>query len=530
MSPITITGKMHPGFDNILTEEALEFLVKLHQMFNGTRKSLLERRKETHQKILAGNNPTFLRETESIRKGNWQVDQIPEDLQDRRCEITGPAEAKMMINALNSGAKIFMADLEDSITPNWYNQIQGQVNLSAAYERTLQFTNTKAKEYRLNDGELATLIVRPRGWHLEEKNILIDGEVASGSLVDAGLYLFHNIKRTLEKGTGPYLYLPKLENHLEARLWDEVFAFAENELGVNYGTIKATVLLETILASFVIEEIIYELRGHMAGINAGRWDYMFSVIKKFRHMPDFIWPDRSQVTMTVPLMRAYTELLVQTCHKRGAHAIGGMAAFIPSRRDEEVNRVAMEKVQQDKEREAQDGFDGSWVAHPDLVPVCTEVFSKAFEEGHVNQKHRMREDVQISAEMLLEFQIPGGKITESGLRNNVSVGIQYIAAWLGGTGAVAIFNLMEDAATAEISRSQIWQWCRHPQGKLEDGRKITNELVLNIIPEELAKIRESYGGSYNEEKMKQATDLFISLVSEEAFEEFLTIRAYDQLD
>ena len=529
MSPITITGKMHPGFDNILTEEALEFLVKLHQMFNGTRKSLLERREETHQKILAGNNPTFLRETESIRKGNWQVDPIPEDLRDRRCEITGPAEAKMMINALNSGAKIFMADLEDSYTPNWYNQIQGQVNLCAAYERTLQF-NTKVKEYRLKDGELATLIVRPRGWHLEEKHILIDGEVASGSLVDAGLYLFHNIKRTLEKGTGPYFYLPKLENHLEARLWDDVFTFAEKELGVNYGTIKATVLLETILASFEIEEILYELRGHMAGINAGRWDYLFSVIKKFRHIPDFIWPDRSQVTMTVPLMRAYTELLVQTCHKRGAHAIGGMAAFIPSRRDEEVNRVAMEKVQQDKEREAQDGFDGSWVAHPDLVSVCTEVFSKAFEEGHVNQKHRMREDVEISAEMLLEFQIPGGKITESGLRYNISVGIQYIAAWLGGTGAVAIFNLMEDAATAELSRSQIWQWCRHPQGKLEDGRKITNELVLNIIPEELAKIRESQGSTLKEEKIKQATDLFISLVSGEAFEEFFTIRAYGQLD
>jgi len=529
MSPITITGKMHPGFDNILTEEALEFLVKLHQMFNGTRKSLLERREETHQKILAGNNPTFLRETESIRKGNWQVDPIPEDLQDRRCEITGPAEAKMMINALNSGAKIFMADLEDSYTPNWYNQIQGQVNLCAAYERTLQF-NTKVKEYRLKDGELATLIVRPRGWHLEEKHILIDGEVASGSLVDAGLYLFHNIKRTLEKGTGPYFYLPKLENHLEARLWDDVFTFAEKELGVNYGTIKATVLLETILASFEIEEILYELRGHMAGINAGRWDYLFSVIKKFRHIPEFIWPDRSQVTMTVPLMRAYTELLVQTCHKRGAHAIGGMAAFIPSRRDEEVNRVALEKVQQDKEREAQDGFDGSWVAHPDLVSVCTEVFSKAFEEGHVNQKHRMREDVEISAEMLLEFQIPGGKITESGLRYNISVGIQYIAAWLGGTGAVAIFNLMEDAATAELSRSQIWQWCRHPQGKLEDGRKITNELVLNIIPEELAKIRESHGSTLNEEKIKQATDLFISLVSGEAFEEFFTIRAYGQLD
>ena len=529
MENITITGKMHPGFDEILTEEAQEFLLKLHQRFNNTRKAMLGRRTEIHNKILAGENPIFLPETESVRKGNWKVDPIPDDLQDRRCEITGPAEAKMMINALNSGAKIFMVDLEDSITPNWFNQIQGQANLSAAYERTLEFTSTEGKEYRLNQGELATLIVRPRGWHLDEKHILIDGEVASGSLVDAGLYLFHNIKRTLNKGTGPYLYLPKLENHLEARLWDEVFIFAEQELGVMHGTIKVTVLLETILAAFEIEEILYELREHMAGINAGRWDYMFSAIKKFRHVPEFLWPDRAQVTMTAPMMRAYTELLVQTCHKRGAHAIGGMAAFIPSRRDAEVNRVALAKVKEDKEREAQDGFDGSWVAHPDLVPVCTDVFSQAFEEGKVNQKHRLREDVQVTPEMMLDFKIPGGKITESGLRNNISVGIQYIAAWLKGTGAVAIFNLMEDAATAEIARSQVWQWSHHPEGKLDDGRNITLEMVQTMIPEELAKIREAYGQAFDEEKMNQATDLFTSLVSEKEFEEFLTIRAYDQL-
>jgi malate synthase len=336
----------------------------------------------------------------------------------------------MMINALNSGATIYMTDLEDSNTPNWFNQIQGQANMSAVYERTLEFTSPVGKEYRLNDGELATLILRPRGWHLEEKHILIEGETTSGSLVDAGLYLFHNIKRTLSKGTGPYFYLPKVENHLEARLWDDVFTFSEKELGVPHGTIKATVLLETILASFEIDEILYELREHMAGINAGRWDYMFSVIKKFRHLPEFIWPERAQVTMTAPLMSAYTELLVQTCHKRGAHAIGGMAAFIPSRRDAEVNRVALEKVREDKEREAEDGFDGSWVAHPDLVTVCTEVFSEAFEEGRVHQKHRLREDVKVTAEMLLDFQIPGGNITESGLRNNISIGIQYIAEWL----------------------------------------------------------------------------------------------------
>ncbi|SVB67280.1 uncharacterized protein METZ01_LOCUS220134, partial [marine metagenome] len=428
------------------------------------------------------------------------------------------------------GATVFMADLEDSITPNWFNQIQGQANLSDTYERTLEFTSPEGKEYRLNEGKLATLIVRPRGWHLEEKHILIDGEIASGSLVDAGLYLFHNTKLTLSKGTGPYFYLPKLENHLEARLWDEVFTFAEQELGVKNGTIKATVLLETILASFEIEEIIYELRRHMSGINAGRWDYMFSAIKKFRHVPEFLWPDRAQVTMTAPLMRAYTELLVQTCHKRGTLAIGGMAAFIPSRRDAEVNRVALEKVRQDKEREAQDGFDGSWVAHPDLVAVCTDVFSNVFEEGRVNQKHRKREDVQVTPEMILDFQIPGGEITELGLRNNISVGIQYIAAWLRGTGAVAIFNLMEDAATAEIARSQVWQWSHHPEGKLDDGRQVTVEMVQSMIPEELAKIRDDYGEAYDEIKMNQATDLFFKLVAEEEFEEFLTIRAYDQLD
>ena len=530
MNNIIITGKMYPEFDKILTEEAQEFLVKLHQRYNNTRKAVLDRRTAIHHKILAGENPIFLHETASVRKGNWKVDPIPDDLQDRRCEITGPAEAKMMINALNSGAKIFMADLEDSITPNWFNQIQGQANISSAYERTLEFTSTKGKEYRLNKGELATLIVRPRGWHMEEKHILIDGEVASGSLVDAGLYLFHNIKRTLSHGTGPYFYLPKLENYMEARLWDEVFAFSEQELGVTHGTIKATVLLETILAAFEIEEILYELREHMAGINAGRWDYMFSAIKKFRHEPGFLWPDRAQVTMTAPMMRAYTELMVQTCHKRGAHAIGGMAAFIPNRRDAEVTRVALAKVKEDKEREAQDGFDGSWVAHPDLVQVCTDVFSKVFEEGKVNQIHRLREDVQVTPEMMLDFKIPGGKITETGLRNNISVGIQYISAWLKGTGAVAIFNLMEDAATAEISRSQVWQWIQHSDGKLDDGRQITFEMVQTMIPEELVKIREAYGKVYDEEKMNQATDLFTSLVSGDNFEEFFTIRAYDQLD
>jgi len=529
MNKIQIKGKLHQGFEKILTKEAQDFLVLLHQRFNNNRLTLLARRTHIHNKIIDGEKPTFLSETESVRKGDWKVDPVPEDLQDRRCEITGPAEAKMMINALNSGAKIFMVDLEDSITPNWFNQIQGQVNICEAYEKKLQFTNPQGKEYCLNE-DTSTMIVRPRGWHLEEKNILIDGEISSGSIVDAGLYLFHNIKRTLKKGTGPYFYLPKIENHLEARLWNEIFTYAESELGVKHGSIKATVLLETILASFEIEEILYELREHMAGINAGRWDYMFSVIKKFKHLPEFVWPDRSQVTMTAPLMRAYTELLVQTCHKRDAHAIGGMAAFIPSRKDPEINRIALEKVRQDKEREAQDGFDGSWVAHPDLVPVCTEVFSNSFEKGRVNQKNRMREDVKITSNMILDFQIPEGKITELGLRNNISVGIQYIGAWLRGNGAVAIFNLMEDAATAEIARSQVWQWCHHSQGILDDGRKITTDMVKKIIPEEISKISEFYGDDYDEKKISQAKDLFISLVTENEFEEFLTLRAYDHLD
>ena len=529
MSKIEIFGNIHPGFEKILTKDAQSFLIELHTKFNPKRLTLLKRRVEIHNEIISGKKPTFLKETEFIRKGEWEVAPIPEDLQDRRCEITGPAEAKMMINALNSRARIFMVDLEDSITPNWFNQIQGQLNIREAYEKTLQFTSPQGKKYSLNEN-LATIIMRPRGWHLDEKNIFINGEISSGSLVDAGLYLFHNISHTLKKETGPYFYLPKIENHLEARLWNEIFTFSENELGVNYGSIKATVLLETILAAFEIEEIIYELKDHMAGINAGRWDYMFSVIKKFKHLPEFIWPDRAQVTMTTPLMRSYTELLVKTCHKRGAHAIGGMAAFIPNRKDPEISKIALDKVRQDKEREAKDGFDGSWVAHRDLVPVCTEVFSKFFEEGRVNQKNIMREDVNISADMILDFQIPEGKITELGLRNNISVGIQYIAAWLGGNGAVAIFNLMEDAATAEIARAQVWQWCNHPGGILEDDRKITIDLVQEMITEEISKIKESHGTNFNEKMIEQAKNLFISLVTGSKFEEFLTLKAYSHID
>lgn len=527
---IQITGTMHPGFESILTPQAQEFLVMLHRKFNSRRKELLQYRRQVHSGIQGGRRPGFLEETLNIREGEWQVAPIPADLQDRRCEITGPVDAKMMINALNSGARVFMADLEDSNTPNWFNQIQGQLNLIAAHERTLAFDSPEGKAYRLNEENLAVLVVRPRGWHLEEKHLLIDGEVASGSLVDAGLYLFHNAKRTLAKGTGPYFYLPKMESHLEARLWNDVFVSAQDALGVPQGSVKATVLIETILAAFEMEEIIYELRTHMAGLNAGRWDYMFSAIKKFHHDPGFLWPDRAQVTMTAPLMRAYTELLVRTCHKRGAHAIGGMAAFIPSRRDPEVNRVALAKVREDKQREAGDGFDGSWVAHPDLVPICTEVFSEAFEAGRINQKQRMREDVQITPDQLLDFKIPGGQITEAGVRNNISVGIQYIEAWLRGNGAVAIYNLMEDAATAEISRAQLWQWIRHPEGKLEDGRKITKEMVQAMIPEELGNIQQAYGDAYDAASFENAARLLEDLATSDAFEDFLTIKAYDQLD
>jgi malate synthase len=525
---IQINGPMHDGFADVLSNEAQEFVVMLHRKFNARRQELLQRRESVQQDILNGKRPDFLPETQSVRDGDWQVAPLPDDLQDRRCEITGPTEAKMMINALNSGARVFMADLEDANSPNWFNQIQGQINLQRAIDRTLNFQNPDGREYKLND-QVATLLVRPRGWHLDEKHILIDGEIASGSLVDFGLYFFHNHERVKKINSGIYLYLPKLENHLEARLWNDVFVAAQEYVGKPIGGIKATILLEHILASFEIEEMIYELRDHLAGMNAGRWDYMFSCVKKFRNDPDFLWPDRALVTMAVPFMRAYTEALVRACHKRGAHAIGGMAAFIPSRRDEEVNRNALAKVRADKERDANDGYDGSWVAHPDLVPVCTEVFSEKFEDGKVNQKHRLREDVVPDPKGMLNFKVPGD-ITEAGLRNNISVGIQYIESWLNGMGAVAIFNLMEDAATAEISRSQIWQWIRHPEGKLSDGRKITVEMYRELAQEEIAKVREARGESFNEASFAKAAEIMDVLATDPEFKEFLTVQAYSELD
>ena len=516
--------------ERVLPPEAMHFVAELHRAFNSRRLELLRRRTERQAEIDAGTLPDFLNETKHIREDRgWQVGAVPDDLQRRHVEITGPVERKMMINALNSGADVFMADFEDANSPTWENITRGHINLQDAIARTISFTNPDGKEYRLNE-KIATLLVRPRGWHLTDKHVLIDGEPISGSILDFGLYFFHNAEKLLEKGTGPYYYLPKLESHREARLWNDVFNMAQDTLGIPRGTIKVTVLIENILAAFEMEEILYELKEHIVGLNAGRWDYIFSVIKKFRNLPGFLLPDRAQITMTVPFMRAYTELLVKTCHQRGAHAIGGMAAFIPSRRDPEINRVALEKVREDKVRESDDGFDGTWVAHPDLVPVAKEVFDGVLGDKP-HQKERMREDVQVNAADLLNFNIEGGKITEDGLRLNINVGLQYMASWLRGVGAAAIFNLMEDTATAEISRAQIWQWVHHPTAALEDGRKVSVELYKSLLPEELEKIKELYGEElYRNGKFDIATQLLDRLVVDDEFVDFLTLIAYDYLD
>ncbi|GEM87199.1 malate synthase A [Meiothermus granaticius] len=515
---VQILGPELPASSAILSPEALAFVAGLQREFGAVRRGLLERRGEMAARIAAGETPRFLEHTRFIREGDWSVAPAPPDLNDRRTEITGPVERKMMINALNSGAKVFMADLEDALSPTWENVVQGQQNLKDAVRKTIRLTTPEGKEYTLNE-QTATLVVRPRGWHLLERHVWVDGQPVSASLFDFGLYFFHNAQELLQRGSGPYFYLPKLENHLEARLWNEVFNFAQDSLGLPRGTVRATVLIETVLAAFEMEEILYALKEHAAGLNAGRWDYIFSCIKKFATQ-DVIFPDRAQVTMTVPFMRAYTELLVRTCHKRGAHAIGGMAAFIPSRRDPEVNERALKAVRADKERESGDGFDGTWVAHPDLVPVALEVFNQVLGEAP-NQKHRLREEVRVQPEQLLDFRIPGGKVTEAGVRNNISVGLQYTAAWLGGSGAVAIFNLMEDAATAEISRSQLWQWI-HKGAVLEDGRPLTPELYRQLKAEETAKL----GGL---PRLQEAADLLDSLVLQPQFEEFLTLPAYTHL-
>ena len=529
VSGIEIKGEVTREFEGILTEDALQFIAKLHRKFAGTRASLLEKRIARQAEIDAGNMPDFLQETDNIRNdSSWQVGPIPDDLQSRRIEITGPVERKMMINALNSGSNVFMADFEDANSPTWFNLVQGQINLRDAVNRTISFTNPNGKQYKLNE-EIATLLVRPRGWHLNEKHLLVDGRPISGSIFDFGLYFYHNAKNLLERGSGPYFYLPKLESHLEARLWNDVFCMAQDELGIPRGAIKATVLIETILAAFEMDEILYELRDHIAGLNAGRWDYIFSVIKKFRNRTDALLPDRAQITMTVPFMRAYTELMVKTCHKRGAHAIGGMAAFIPNRKDPEVTEIALAKVREDKERESNDGFDGTWIAHPDLMTVAKEPFDKIL-NGNVHQKERKREDVRITAKDLLNFNIPGGEITEEGLRHNIRVALQYLESWLNGTGAVGIYNLMEDAATAEISRAQIWQWLHNPDTKLSDGRKVTPELYRSCFFEEQKKIKSMVGDErYNSGKYELASQLFDRFATEEKFTDFLTLIAYKHL-
>ncbi len=514
-SGFEITGAITPEVGEILSPGALAFLVGLQREFGAGRAAVLERRVGIADFIKQGGELGFLPHTQHMRTSAWQVGPAPADLNDRRTEITGPTEKKMMINALNSGAKVFMCDCEDSLSPTWQNVVQGQVNLKQAIRRTLGFTSAEGKEYRLNE-KIATLVVRPRGWHMTERHLLVDDAPISGSLFDFGLYFFHNAKELLSRGSGPYFYLPKTESHLEAKLWNDVFNFAQDYLSIPRGSIRATVLIETITAAFEMEEILFELKEHAAGLNAGRWDYIFSCIKKFANR-DVIFPDRSAVTMTVPFMRAYTELLVKTCHTRGAHAIGGMSAFIPNRRDPEVTERAIDQVTKDKQRESGDGFDGTWVAHPDLVPVSIAVFDAVLGE-RPNQKERRRDEVNIRAEQLTDFVIPNSGVTEAGLRNNISVGLQYLAAWLGGSGAVAIFNLMEDAATAEISRSQLWQWV-HKSVALEGGRVIDAQLYKELKAEEEAKLADL-------PRLKQAGDLLDELVLQDEFAEFLTLGAY----
>ena len=519
---VTITGPITSAVEEVLTPDALAFITDLHRRFNPTRRQLLNARAERQAAINQGANLGFLDETASVREAEWQVAPAPADLNDRRVEITGPTERKMMINALNSGAKVFMADFEDALSPTWENVIDGQVNCSDAIRRTISFQNPDGRVYKLND-EIATLLIRPRGWHLVEKHLLIDGEPVSASIFDFGLYMFRNAKELLARGSGPYFYLPKLESHLEARLWNDLFNYTQDELGIPRGSVRATVLIETILAALEMEEILYEIRDHAAGLNAGRWDYIFSAIKKFAQRSTHVLPDRGQVTMTVPFMRAYTELLVRTCHKRGAHAIGGMAAFIPNRRDPVVTENALAKVKEDKERESRDGCDGTWVAHPDLVPLVKEIFDQVLGD-RPNQKDKLREDVHVTADQILDVQIPSGQVTDAGLRLNISVALQYMNAWLNGNGAAAINNLMEDAATAEISRSQLWQWI-HQGAKLEDGRTITVDLYQQLRNEELAKL----GGS-GVSRYEESVELLDNLVLSKDFVEFLTFPAYELLD
>ena len=508
---IEITRPDATHTSEILTPEALGFVAQLHRSFNAERERLLADRRRRQERLDAGEMPDFLPNPIESRDAAWTVAPAPADFDDRRVEITGPAEPKMMINALNSGASVFMCDFEDALSPTWENVVTGQWAVSEAVRRRLTF-QTDERAYTLND-TIATLCIRPRGWHLPERHVLVDGAPISASIFDFGIWFFHNARELVDRGTGPYLYLPKLESHLEAALWNRIFIAAQEAFDVPHGTIRATVLIETILAAFEMDEILYELRDHAAGLNAGRWDYIFSLIKKFGARADMVLPDRAQVTMTVPFMRAYTELLVQTCHRRGAHAIGGMAAFIPSRRDPDVNEQALEKVRDDKVRESGDGFDGTWVAHPDLVPVAREVFDSVL-ESRPNQKDRQRPEVRVTTGDLVDVRVPDGRVTETGVRANVSVGLAYLASWLAGNGAAAINNLMEDAATAEISRSQIWQWIHHGRVERADVERIIGEVMAELPDEPV---------------YYEAREVFEKVALREVFVDFLTLTAYAQL-
>jgi malate synthase len=516
---VRITGPMNEAYNTVLTEGAVEFLLTLSKNFEGRRQELLAKRRERQQETDRGAMPDFLPETSGIRASEWTVAPIPSDLLDRRVEITGPVDRKMIINALNSGASVFMADFEDSNSPTWRNNMEGHINLRDAIRRTISYVSPEGKRYELGR-KTAVLMVRPRGWHLDEKHFLVDGKPISGSLFDFGLYFYHNAAALIERATGPYFYLPKLENHLEARLWNDVFVLAQQELNLPRGTIRATVLIETIFAAFEMDEILFELREHSAGLNCGRWDYIFSFIKKFRNRPDFVLPNRSEVTMDRHFLNSYVKLLIEICHRRGIHAMGGMAAQIPIKGDPEANERALDKVRQDKLREVTLGHDGTWVAHPGLVPVAKEIFDRHMKT--MNQIDR-RPDADVTAEDLLT--VPGGSITEEGLRWNIDVGIQYLEAWLRGSGCVPIYNLMEDAATAEICRAQVWQWVRHG-ARMSDGRPVTAELVKRTIREQAARLR----GQAAETAVDRAAAIYEDMMTRPTFPDFLTLVAYESIE
>jgi malate synthase len=519
-----VRAAVPPECAHVLSPEAQEFVAELARRFEPRRRELLARRKERQQALLRGELPDFLPATEKVRKGDWKVAPIPADIENRRVEITGPVDRKMVINALNSGANVFMADFEDANSPTWDNVITGQRNMIDAVRRTIEFASPEGKQYRLIANP-AVLFVRPRGWHLTEKHVQVDGEPISGSLFDFGLYFFHNAAERVKRGTGVYLYLPKLESHLEARLWNDVFNFAEDRLSVPRGTVRGTVLIETILAAFEMDEILYELRDHSAGLNCGRWDYIFSFIKKLGHRPEFVLPDRAQVTMDKAFLKGYVDLLIQTCHRRGAHAMGGMAAQIPIKNDPEANESALDKVRKDKLREVNAGHDGTWVAHPGLVPIAKEIFDNGFNTP--NQLHVLRDDVRIGPRELLA--VHEGQISEKGLRHNIDVGIQYLEAWLGGLGCVPIYNLMEDAATAEICRAQVWQWLRHGV-RMDDGRNVTEEFVRAAVAEQLAALRGKIGAErFDRGHFKEAAEILERLIVNNDFIEFLTLPAYERL-